>query len=76
VTITVADNGIGIAPEHRNEVFKVFTRLNLDDSSPGSGVGLATCAKVVHQLGGRIWVDDGLDGGVAMRVWLPDVQDA
>ncbi|MGH9273040.1 MAG: ATP-binding protein [Acidimicrobiales bacterium] len=72
VTLTVADNGVGIAPDHRSEVFSVFTRLNLDDSSPGSGVGLATCAKVVHHHGGRIWVDDGIDGGAALRVWLPD----
>jgi signal transduction histidine kinase len=71
VTITVADNGIGIAPEHRGEVFGVFTRLNHDDVWPGSGVGLATCAKVVHHHGGRIWVDDGIDGGAALRVWLP-----
>ncbi len=72
VTITVADNGIGIPPEHRNDVFSVFTRLNHDETSPGSGVGLATCAKVVHHHGGRIWVDDGIDGGAALKVWLPD----
>ncbi len=59
VTILVADNGIGIAPEHRSEVFGVFTRLNHEDASPGSGIGLATCAKVVHHHGGRIWVEDG-----------------
>ena len=72
VTITVADNGIGIPPVHRAEVFSVFTRLNADDTSPGSGVGLATCAKVVNHHGGRIWVEDGIDGGTALRVWLPD----
>jgi PAS domain S-box-containing protein len=76
VTITVADNGIGIAPAHRAEVFSVFTRLNADDTSPGSGVGLATCAKVVHHHGGRIWVAEGIDGGAALRVWLPDTPAA
>ena len=75
VTITVADNGVGIAPRHRSEVFGVFTRLNSDDTSPGSGVGLATCAKVVHHHGGRIWVGDGIDGGAALHVWLPDTED-
>lgn len=72
VTLSVVDNGIGIDPAHRTEVFGVFTRLNSDESSPGSGIGLATCAKVVHHHGGRIWVDDGIDGGAAVRVWLPD----
>lgn len=75
VTITVADNGIGIAPRHRVEVFGVFTRLDSDDTSPGSGIGLATCAKVVHHHGGRIWVGDGIDGGAALHVWLPDTED-
>jgi signal transduction histidine kinase len=72
VTVSVVDNGIGIDRAHRTEVFGVFTRLNSDESSPGSGIGLATCAKVVHHHGGRIWVDDGIDGGTAVRVWLPD----
>lgn len=72
VTITVADNGVGIPPQHRTDVFSVFTRLNHDEASPGSGVGLATCAKVVHHHGGRIWVEDGIDGGTALRVWLPE----
>jgi PAS domain S-box-containing protein len=70
VTIAVRDNGIGIEPEHRSEVFGVFTRLNTDRYS-GSGIGLATCAKVVHHHGGRIWIDDGIDGGTTVRVWLP-----
>ena len=72
VTITVADNGIGIDPAHRADVFGVFVRLNSDEASPGSGIGLATCARVVHHHGGRIWIEDGIDGGTAVRVWLPD----
>jgi signal transduction histidine kinase len=71
VQIRVADNGIGIAPERREEVFGVFTRLNPDDRYPGSGIGLATCAKVVAAHGGKIWLEDGLDGGVAVVVHLP-----
>ncbi len=72
VRIVVADNGIGVPPEHRAEVFGVFTRLNHDEASPGSGIGLATCAKVVHHHGGRISLEDGIDGGAAVHVWLPD----
>lgn len=69
--ISVSDNGIGIDPEHRSEVFGMFTRLNGDDAHPGSGIGLATCAKVAHLYGGRIWVDEGIDGGSRFRVSLP-----
>jgi len=71
VTLTVADNGIGIAPHDRSKVFGVFTRLNPDEAYPGSGVGLATCHRVVQHHGGRIWIEDGIDGGTAVRSWLP-----
>jgi PAS domain S-box-containing protein len=70
-TVRVADNGIGVDAAKRNEVFGVFTRLNADDEYPGSGIGLATCAKVVAHHGGTIRLDDGIDGGVAVVVWLP-----
>jgi signal transduction histidine kinase len=76
VTVRVADNGIGIERAHRNEVFGVFTRLNADDRYPGSGIGLATCAKVVTHHGGRIWLEDGIDGGIAVVVWLPHLAPA
>ncbi len=74
ITLGVVDNGIGIDPAHRSDVFSVFTRLNAQDEFPGSGIGLATCAKVVAHHDGRIWIDDGLDGGTAVRVWLPAPQ--
>ncbi len=70
-TIRVADNGIGIDPAHRAEVFSVFTRLNPDEQQPGSGIGLATCAKVVAVHNGEIHVEDGDDGGTAVVVRLP-----
>jgi len=70
-TLRVADNGIGIEPSRRAEVFGVFTRLNADEQFPGSGIGLATCAKVVAYHGGQISLEDGLDGGVAVVVRLP-----
>jgi PAS domain S-box-containing protein len=70
-TIRVADNGIGIEVAKRADVFGVFTRLNADDQYPGSGIGLATCAKVVAHHNGTIRVEDGIDGGVCVVVWLP-----
>ncbi len=71
VILRVSDNGIGIPAGQRDEVFAMFTRLHGDDRAPGSGIGLATCAKVVSHHGGRIWVDDGIEGGVAVHVRLP-----
>ena len=70
-TIRVCDNGIGVAADKRNEVFGVFTRLNGDDQYPGSGIGLATCAKIVAYHGGQIRLEDGIDGGIAVVLQLP-----
>jgi signal transduction histidine kinase len=69
--VTVTDNGIGIPPTQRDEVFGMFTRLGGEDAYPGSGIGLATCQKAVHQHGGRLWVEDGVDGGSRFCVSLP-----
>jgi light-regulated signal transduction histidine kinase (bacteriophytochrome) len=70
-TIRVSDNGIGVDADKRNDVFGVFTRLNGDDQFPGSGIGLATCAKIVAYHGGQIRLEDGIDGGVTVVVQLP-----
>jgi len=58
----VDDNGIGIDPRHREEIFGMFTRVHQGDA-PGSGIGLAVCARVAENHGGRIWVDDSAHGG-------------
>lgn len=69
--LRVADNGIGIDPANRAKVFAMFTRLG-GSQEPGSGIGLATAARVAAVHGGRIWVDDGIDGGACVSVLVPD----
>ncbi|MFL6206016.1 MAG: sensor histidine kinase [Acidimicrobiales bacterium] len=70
-TLRIADNGIGVDPVKRDDVFGVFTRLHSEDQYPGSGIGLATCAKIVAYHGGEIAIEDGIDGGIAIVIWLP-----
>jgi signal transduction histidine kinase len=62
--IRVEDNGTGVDPLRRSEIFGMFSRAHRGDR-PGSGIGLAVCARVVANHNGRIWVEDGTGGGSA-----------
>jgi len=53
---SIRDNGQGISPEYHAQIFDLFKRLHGQDH-PGSGIGLATCKKIIDQYGGRIWVE-------------------
>jgi signal transduction histidine kinase len=67
----IDDNGIGIAPQHREIVFDIFRRLHPRENYSGTGIGLAICKKIVHRLNGRIWVDDSTLGGSAFVFTIP-----
>ena len=69
---TVADNGIGIPPEHRERVFGMFKRLHGRDAYPGTGVGLAIAQKMVHRHRGTIWIADNPGGGTRVTFTIPD----
>jgi PAS domain S-box-containing protein len=67
----VADNGIGIAPEYHERVFEAFRRLHGDEKYTGTGIGLATCKKIVERLDGSIWVESAVGRGCRFLFSLP-----
>ena len=61
---SVRDNGIGIAEENLQQVFRPFKRLHRNDSYGGMGLGLATCKRIVEQRHhGGLWCESELGSG-------------
>ncbi|MDT9593822.1 ATP-binding protein [Nocardioides zeae] len=68
--VEVSDRGRGIAEADVERVFEPLVRL--DEAADGSGIGLATCRRVMQAHGGRIGLDPREGGGTTAWVWLPD----
>ena len=69
--IAVADGGIGVPRDQREQVFEMFGRLHDREVYEGTGIGLAICRKIVERHGGRIWIDEREGGGAVFRFTLP-----
>lgn len=71
VSVTVRDNGIGIAAEYHGQIFELFKRLHTSDAYAGTGLGLASCRKIVERLGGTIALESAAGEGSVFTVRLP-----
>ncbi|WP_181707781.1 sensor histidine kinase [Chthonobacter rhizosphaerae] len=69
--LEVEDNGIGFAPEHAVLIFEPFRRLHTEKRYPGSGIGLAICAKVCERHGWTIDARGSEGEGATFRVEIP-----
>jgi len=68
--ISVKDNGIGVNPDYTKKIFKMFNRLQPQQST-GTGMGLAICKKIVEKHGGQIWHEANPTGGSVFNFTLP-----
>jgi K+-sensing histidine kinase KdpD len=73
VILSVADNGVGIAPEHLNRLFEKFFRVKapVGDQVRGTGLGLPLSRTIVESHGGRIWAESELNKGTTIYFSLP-----
>ena len=71
VVLHVDDNGIGIDPEYRERVFRMFQRLHVREDYAGTGIGLAIVQQVAENHGGRVWVEPSALGGCRFSITLP-----
>ncbi|NDV01029.1 sensor histidine kinase [Pseudoroseicyclus tamaricis] len=69
--IFVSDEGIGMEPSDCRRIFDSFARLHAPEEYPGSGLGLATCRKIVQRQGGRIWCESAPGAGATFRFTVP-----
>ena len=73
IEITIDDDGPGIPPDKRKEVFRPFFRLeqSRNPETGGVGLGLTIARDVVRNHGGDIVLEDAPGGGLRARIWLP-----
>jgi len=70
--VSVADTGVGIAPEDQEAVFEEFRQVGTaDKKAEGTGLGLALSRKFIELHGGRIWVESEVGKGSTFRFTLP-----
>ncbi|HEX3987038.1 MAG TPA: ATP-binding protein [Acidobacteriaceae bacterium] len=75
ILFSVADTGIGIPPEHHEDIFREFSQVEnpLQERHRGTGLGLPLCRNLSLLLGGKLWLESEPGKGSTFYVALPSV---
>jgi len=71
VTISIRDNGVGIAESIKDKLFKPFVSVKKD----GTGIGLTICSSIIEDHQGKIWAENMPDGGAKFSFSLKILKD-
>ncbi len=70
-SVYIEDNGIGIKKEYFDNVFIMFNRLHNEEKYEGTGLGLATCKKIVAEFEGEISISSEINKGTIFKIEFP-----